>query len=235
MSASAALAWLLNVCFGVTAEFPGVTYDDVTELLQSKVNNLESKQHKALWFTDLHADPYYLTDVRQCVKTPLDKLRQFEFGVMGCDPPPRLLSATMKAVKSEALETNAAFALFTGDYSRHQMGMMEDPYANVSQIIGQVSSIFNQHIPKIDKIFGDLGNDDNPRNYFVNITTDQPTNGWFKTCGHQIQRAHCMTPSTREQYDYGSYFEIRMGHLVVTSSIFSKLFETQHVYEPCIR
>ncbi len=216
MSASAALVWL-SVCFGVTAEFPDVTCD-VTELLQ-RVNNLESKRYKALWFTDLHADPYYLTDVRQCVKKPLNTLRQFDFGVMGCDPPPRLLFATMKAVKSQALEVNASFVLFTGDYSRHRMGMMDDPYANVSQIIGQVSSIFNQHIPKIEKIFGDLGNDGNPSNYFVNITTDQPTNGWFSTCGHQIQHAHCMTPSTQEQYDYGSYFEIRMGHLV-TSSIF---------------
>lgn len=182
-------------------------------MLQSRAHNtVATMRRKSLWLTDLHADLYYLSDVRQCVKKNVSTLRHFPFGVMGCDPPATLLSETLRRATSMQLDRGADFALYTGDFSRHNMGKLENPYKNVSATIGKVSLIFDKHLPNISKVVGTLGNDDTPIGYFQNITTDRTTNRWFVTCGEELQNAHCMTKESRKEYDYGSYFEVRMGN-----------------------
>ena len=93
--------------------------------------------------------------------------------------------------------------------------MMEDPFDNVSKIIGEVSSNIKDRLRKSRLVFGALGNDDNPSNYFQNITTNKSSNRWFETVGEQLETAHCMNASTRKQYNYGSYFELSMGNLTI--------------------
>lgn len=60
--------------------------------------------------------------------------------------------------------------------------------------------------------------EDNPANYFQNITTDQATNPWFRSVSASMQRANCMSNETRQQYDYGSFFEAFSGNCKPTGN-----------------
>ncbi|CAJ1399504.1 unnamed protein product [Effrenium voratum] len=225
-----AMPWVLRAAVLLLAE--GQDCEDAPiSLLQRRGQRVEDNLSsdsiaRLLWLTDLHGDPFYLTSVRQCQKRTVEELQGFSFGFMGCDPPFGLMGSAAAAARSFT-EADAEFVLYTGDFSRHRMLMMEDPYTNVSNIIGSVAGIIKGHFKNLPNLFGALGNDDNPANYFQNITTDQATNPWFRSVSASMQRANCMSNETRQQYDYGSFFEAQYGNLTILS-IATVIYSVQH-------
>ena len=82
------LAWnvLLQRAAGATCQQNA----DSTALLQLKPGDSVSNDiGYFVWMTDLHGDPYYATDIRQCRKQSLYALKDQTFGLMGLRPPNR--------------------------------------------------------------------------------------------------------------------------------------------------
>ncbi|CAE6924166.1 sgmD [Symbiodinium sp. CCMP2456] len=175
--------------------------------------------------TDLHGDPHYATGIRQCRKRSLHALQDQTFGLMGCDPPIALGWSAASA--AQATEQPKEFLLYTGDFSRHTMGLMPNTRASVSNIIGDVASVFKAHFPKIPLVMGALGNDDGPQNYFQTITSDEPANDWFVLVGAKLNSSWSMTSDAVKQYSYGGYFEARVGNLTLLS-IATVIYSVRH-------
>ena len=77
------------------------------------------------------------------------------------------------------------------------------------------------------KIFGTLGNFYAPSGYFQSITTQKSTNRWLERCGTELQSAHCMTARNRPEFDYGGYFEVRMGNYSILN-IATVMYSVHH-------
>ncbi|CAK9113488.1 unnamed protein product [Durusdinium trenchii] len=219
--------------------FHGERTFELEEILYGETeNNLNLLQRRALergrttgrsiWLTDFHIDPFYLTSERQCVKKNVSTLRNFSFGIMGCDPPMSLARSVVSAVEhlEKSHEKKSDYVIFTGDFTRHHPETLQHPFENVSGIIGEVSSAMN-HLRPGQYVFGALGNDDNPANYFQNITSNKSSNRWFEAVGHQIETAHCMSKETRKQFNYGSFFEMQIGNLTILS-IATVIYSVKH-------
>ena len=193
----------------------GCPPSDDSALLQLKPGEGPSEYGYFTWMSDLHGDPFYTSDIRQCRKKSLLALKDQAFGAMGCDPPISLMISAASAAKAKGRETS--FLLYTGDFSRHAIELMPDPHSNVSNVIGQVASVIKGHFADTPAIFGALGNDDGMRNYFQLITSDQPANDWFVLVAERLSSSWSLGADAAKEYKYGGYFETRAGNLTILS------------------
>ena len=190
--------------------------EDAAALLQLKPGgSVSNDSGYFIWMTDLHGDPFYATDIRQCRKRSIQALEGQLFGVMGCDPPIALIASAAKAAKATGQSKN--FLLYTGDFSRHAIELMPDAHANVSNVIGEVASVVKAHLPDMPTIFGALGNDDGPQNYFQPVTSDKPANDWFTLLEAKLNSSWSLDADAAKQFRYGGYFEARVGNLTILS------------------
>jgi len=197
--------------------------------LMLKLAPSDSEVATFMWLTDAHIDPYYMSTERQCQKKDLAKVRQNLFGVIGCDPPPSLLYSVLEGAAAWAAAAgNASFTLFTGDFARHDLSDVEQPWENVSEIIENVSKLTREFFPNTPMAVGALGNDDNPCDYCEEVTTNKSVNPWFSHVGSKIHEASCMTNPTLQMYKYGSFFETQLGNLTILS-IATVIYSVYHV------
>jgi sphingomyelin phosphodiesterase acid-like 3 len=173
-----------------------------------------------VWLSDIHVDPFYGSEGQQCNSTrhPPEQLAANLFGTMGCDPPYALMESA-SAAAAEAVGGSAEFVLFTGDFVRHGQSSMPEPEADVLGTIANVSSILGQAFPdllgKFHIVAGALGNDDSPQDYYLNITTNMPSNPWLTQVGETFLRERALAPEFEGLYDYGGYFERQLGGLTI--------------------
>ena len=198
---------------------------DAAALLQLKPADVRGDIGYFVWMTDLHGDPFYATDIRQCRKRTAQALRDEAFGVIGCDPPIALMTSAASAAK--ATGHTKEFLLYTGDFSRHAIELMPNPYVNVSNMVGEVASVLRAQFPGTPAVFGALGNDDGPQNYFQPVTSDQPSNEWFVRLAARLNSSWSLEPPAVKQYKYGGYFEARTGNLTLLS-ISTVIYSVRH-------
>lgn len=175
------------------------------------------KKQYFLWISDFHMDPLYGKapaggKLGQDCWTEVSETSQNSYGTVGCDPPPSLVQSAMAAAK-ELIGSEAEFVVNTGDFSRHGMENLQDPSKDVVGIIGAVSGMIKAKFPTVPLLFGTLGNDDNPENYYTNITTNLPSNPWFSEVGRTFVGKKVMDPSAESTYRYGGYHAREMGGL----------------------
>lgn len=182
-----------------------------------------------LWLTDAHADPYYTSTDRQCIKKQISQLEHYPFGVTGCDPPPALLHSVFEGAAGWLrTHADASFVLFTGDFVRHGLSRMQGPGANVTDIVRNVSALAKMYFPDLPMVFGTLGNDDSSCDYCENITTSSAVNKWFWNIGRAISDAGCMTNATLQTYKYGGFFDTTVGDLTILS-ISTVIYSIYHI------
>lgn len=170
-----------------------------------------------LWHADAHVDPFYQSEHRQC-KENLTLLEQNPFGIMSCDPPPKLLHSALAESRLRAAEAgHAAFALYTGDFVRHSIREMPEPAENASQIVKQVSLSAKSFFPETPLVFGTLENSDAKQDYYQEVTSNQSSNPWFEKLGGLIHGAGGMKQTVLEQFKHGSYFETTEGNVTILS------------------
>ncbi|CAK9010461.1 unnamed protein product [Durusdinium trenchii] len=185
---------------------------DAESALRSGANNSAF----FVWHTDAHVDPFYLTDLRECQKRNLTLLEAHPFGIMSCDPPERLLRSAF-AASARIGAPNASFVLYTGDFVRHAIRQMPDPYENASQIVANVSRAAKEAFEDLPVLFGTLGNSDSREDYYQELTDNESSNPWFEKLGSAIHSQGGMKPEVLEQFTYGSYYETREGQLTILS------------------
>merc|ERR1719382_1130532 len=178
-----------------------------------------------LWLSDIHMDPYYGVDKQfrndsavctfACKGCPTkfgpEDAAQHAYGFVGCDAPLSLWESALAAARKEAHDADVA--LFTGDFVRHHQNDMPDPWTDTLNTMGNVSDAlpraFLSFLPE-DFVLGALGNDDSPRDYELNITTDRESNKWLSDAGGEMLEGGVMQHSRLGVYSYGGYFEAQM-------------------------
>ncbi|CAE8663127.1 unnamed protein product, partial [Polarella glacialis] len=168
-----------------------------------------------VWLSDIHADPYYGTDLQQCRNTSTSEHAN---GMLTCDPPFDLFKSAAAAAAAAA--PSAEFVLFTGDFVRHKQDLMPDPYSNVTHIIERVSSevaaAFPELVRKSRIVIGALGNDDSPANYELNLTTENASNPWLRNAAEAMTKGGVLGHQfNTSAYNYGGYFAQQQGPLTI--------------------
>jgi hypothetical protein len=121
--------------------------------------------------------------------------------------------------------------LFTGDFSRHEPHRLIDPWNNVTDIVDNGSKIIDGVFESLAKrglvSVGTLGNDDTPRNYEINITTDLEKNPWISSIADRFVEDGIMTEPNAEQYSYGGFYETTIGSITLLT-IDTLIYSTGH-------
>eukprot|EP00931_Biecheleriopsis_adriatica_P109881 TRINITY_DN84149_c0_g1_i1.p1 TRINITY_DN84149_c0_g1~~TRINITY_DN84149_c0_g1_i1.p1 ORF type:complete len:592 (-),score=58.58 TRINITY_DN84149_c0_g1_i1:148-1659(-) len=182
-----------------------------------------------LWLTDAHVDLYYGTEERQCKK---HGELEHPLGMVGCDPPLRLMESTVQAAYSVAASLgDVEFVLFTGDFTRHQQDLMPDPSKNVTATIEQTLHALSTHDSVGTISVGALGNDDSPQDYQLNITTNETQNPWLSDVATVFSREGCLSSSTLDKYTYGGFYEQSVGGLTVIT-LNTIIYSVRHIPQP---
>eukprot|EP00929_Paragymnodinium_shiwhaense_P068381 TRINITY_DN34379_c0_g1_i1.p1 TRINITY_DN34379_c0_g1~~TRINITY_DN34379_c0_g1_i1.p1 ORF type:complete len:447 (-),score=100.82 TRINITY_DN34379_c0_g1_i1:379-1719(-) len=137
---------------------------------------------------------------------------------MGCDSPAALFESASKAAAE--ITPEADFVLFTGDFVRHGQDRLRDPWNNVTGIVRKASEILASAFPGMKSEHfgvGTLGNDDSPRNYELNITTDAASNEWLSDVGSVFVQTGTMPTDAASDYYYGGYWERQLGPITMLS------------------
>jgi len=180
-----------------------------------------------VWLSDIHADPYYGTERQQCTQSAA-KAAANEFGTMRCDPPFSLFDSAV--AHASQVGRGAELLVFTGDFARHDQSQMPDPWMNVTGIVANITHKLNEGFRWIDarrKIVGTQGNDDSPKNYEVNVTTNSSTNPWFANLADRFYVGSAMPPERVSEYAYGGFFEAEFGAITILS-ISTVMYSNRH-------
>mmetsp|Transcript_42242 Transcript_42242/g.134147 ORF Transcript_42242/g.134147 Transcript_42242/m.134147 type:complete len:515 (-) Transcript_42242:87-1631(-) len=181
-----------------------------------------------VWITDPHIDPYYGMHGQACQRVNAYETIQHRFGTMRCDPPIALLDSMVNAAAAVAHVVHADFLLFTGDFVRHRQFAMPDPYENVTSVVADVTRSLKWGFPASGILLGSLGNDDTPHNYELNITTDEPQNGWLANMASTFASEGVMPPAAEPTFAYGGFSEEQRGNLTFLT-INTLIYAVKHV------
>lgn len=135
---------------------------------------------KIVHFSDIHLDPFYGTPeaVGSCTTNASS-----QYGTLGCDSPPFLVSSALKEVAARSKLTNEPhIVVFTGDWVRHgTQNLRPRPMSEMAIIFNEASKIIQDallDVPTIIPVFGlAVGNEDFYPDY--NATQNNPMLGLY--------------------------------------------------------
>mmetsp|Transcript_4365 Transcript_4365/g.9616 ORF Transcript_4365/g.9616 Transcript_4365/m.9616 type:complete len:671 (+) Transcript_4365:85-2097(+) len=181
----------------------------------------------AVWISDIHVDPLYgipsTPSGSACVAYSSSKVfpesatANNPYGIIGCDPPPSLWDSALEAVRKVSRKFDPDALIFTGDFVRHVPDYTENPIETVSDLIGRAADEISEKFKVLGpsaKLVGTLGNDDNPRNYQLNVT-NTPSNPWFRRVGGELREAGTMPYTREEAYKMGGYYATEFHNILV--------------------
>mmetsp|Transcript_37561 Transcript_37561/g.86762 ORF Transcript_37561/g.86762 Transcript_37561/m.86762 type:complete len:552 (-) Transcript_37561:66-1721(-) len=174
-----------------------------------------------VWLADIHADPYYGTSSQACKTHPASLTSKYAFGVVGCDPPTRLMEESVKAVAAVLLERNitAEFVVHSGDLVRHNMEEMPSPAANVSSIVRAMSEVITTAFHFVPEKFmlTPIGNTDTPEDYLLAVNESQLENPWLANLAQAFFDVGGFNDACTSTYNFGGYCSAFVGGIQVLS------------------
>eukprot|EP00928_Gymnodinium_smaydae_P094621 TRINITY_DN7972_c0_g1_i3.p1 TRINITY_DN7972_c0_g1~~TRINITY_DN7972_c0_g1_i3.p1 ORF type:complete len:492 (+),score=41.31 TRINITY_DN7972_c0_g1_i3:45-1520(+) len=176
------------------------------------------------WLSDPHVDIEYGKNGKQC-KQSVDVEDDRPNGMIGCDPPLKLMEAVAKAVAAH--KEKCEFVLFTGDFVRHAQSSMDKPHDSVVETIQRTTHILNDIGNTVENtiVLGALGNDDSPRNYQLAIDENATVlNAWLSTVSN-VFHGFSHISQLDDSYRKGGYYETSAGGLrilTINTIIYSK-------------
>lgn len=175
-----------------------------------------------VWLADAHIDPFYGTPSQACQTANLSQTAPNHFGIVGCDPPPLLMESLLDALADvvSVREREPEFVLYSGDFARHRVEDLEDPYGNVTRIVKDVASMITNRFPGLPPerfVAGTLGNTDSFRDYGLRIEEDKHQNPWLVNIGRELADAGIMKPASIDTYSFAGFEEFYIGGLVILS------------------
>jgi 3',5'-cyclic AMP phosphodiesterase CpdA len=191
-----------------------------------------------LVFSDIHLDPFYGT---RHAMSPECRGADEPFGVLGCDSPLALVNDTLRAAR--AAYPNPDFIIFNGDLARHEMAALPDPKAALTNIIGNVSTLFDLYFPNVTR-FGSpaveahgqllvtLGNNDVVPGYALELTSSGASNSTNTTVDMlkllADDWAHELTTAEYATLAFGGYFAREVVPGLHVLSINTILYSSHH-------
>lgn len=219
-------------------------------LIQSPLA-IQAENRSFIWFSDIHLDPYYGTDLavnhdgswggtddgEGCGPS---KASTHPYGSFGCDSPPFLVESLLEQASTKRSSTDAVtgatdldFMIITGDFVRHGNDeLLPSPMNATEDILLTVSNSIRSYFPEDFPVVPSIGNNDVTPDYYLDVDRPEVMLGMISR-GLQplLGEKNSKATSTFQQ---GGYFAFNVTQEITVLSLNTVIYSTNHqpAYRP---